>query len=72
MSERFTVTRKKKRNARNERCPAGAESELALAGGTPMANKFSGTRWGRLPLSVLEEIERIVGEHMPKERKNDA
>lgn len=37
MSERFTVTRKKKRNARNERCPVGAESELALAGGTPIA-----------------------------------
>ena len=37
-----------------------------------LANKFSGTRWGRLPLSVLEEIERIVDEHMPKEGKNNA
>lgn len=37
-----------------------------------LLNKFRETRWGRLPLSVLEEIERIVDEHMPKERKSNA
>jgi len=36
-----------------------------------LLSKFRETRWGRLPLSVLEEIERMVDGSMPTAAKEE-